>query len=76
MTRKNAAGTDRDDSDDGSLVVDVRPHLPDCPAGLVAVPLFSSFTYGFGCFSVMVFCPTVCGTGFEAWEPAGLLGAI
>jgi hypothetical protein len=28
------AGTDRDDSDDGSFSVDVRLHLPKCPAGL------------------------------------------
>jgi hypothetical protein len=36
MTLKKCgfAGSDRDDIDDGSFVVVVRPHLPQCPTGL------------------------------------------
>ncbi len=32
--KRGVAGADRDDIDDGSFSVDVRPHLPQCRAGL------------------------------------------
>ena len=32
--KRGIAGTDRDDSDDGSFGVEFRLHLPQCPAGL------------------------------------------
>jgi hypothetical protein len=34
LTVHGAASFDRDDIDDGSFSLDVRPHVPQCPAGL------------------------------------------
>jgi len=51
-----AARTGRNDIDDSSLVVEFRLTLLNVLQDLVLpVRLFSSFTYAFACFSVMVF---------------------
>jgi len=54
LTFHGAAGFGRDDIDDGSSGVD--SNVVNVLRGVEApVPLFSSFIYAFGCFTVMVF---------------------